>query len=151
MPTHDASAAGVADSPLEIAQHGSHTMATALPLLISPALAKFATGVEAVIKSQVSFTLLSSTFTSSRLTSFVSLLIQSTLAFQLERLNAEILRLDSVPSVPAQVAFALHSKLRSGSLALNPQLDSTPLHSTYPAAQIDAAEKLKRCRKMIER
>jgi hypothetical protein len=111
MPT----AAGVADSPLEIAQHGSNTMATALPLLISPALAKFATGVEAVIKSQVSFTVLSSIFTSSRLTSFVSLLIQSTLAFQLERLNAEILRLDSVPSVPAQVAFALHLKLRSDS------------------------------------
>ena len=45
----------VSDAQSEVVEPGSYTLATVLPLLMSPTLAKFAAGVEAVIKSQVSF------------------------------------------------------------------------------------------------
>jgi hypothetical protein len=55
MATPESASVGLADSQPEVEGHGSSTLATVLPLLISPALAKFASGVEAVVKSQVSW------------------------------------------------------------------------------------------------
>jgi hypothetical protein len=128
MSTHDGTNAadtqvtGFADSPPEVAEHGSSTLATVLPLLISPALAKFATGVEAVIKSQVSFIVSRHAGSPCAFcNNFVHLPIQTVLATELERLNAETLRLDSAPSIPSQVPPSGRSL--SGDLHLTFHLD----------------------------
>jgi hypothetical protein len=90
----------VSDAQSEVLEPGSYTLAAVLPLLMSPTLAKFAAGVEGVIKSQVSF------IDQPHQLPFLLILnpcIQAALATELERLNAEILRLDSAPLIPAQV------------------------------------------------
>ena len=54
MATQEAASVALSNSVLEVGDHGSSTLATILPLLISPARARYAAGVESVIKSQVS-------------------------------------------------------------------------------------------------
>jgi hypothetical protein len=56
MATPKAAEAGLADTLPEVLEHGPFAIATVLPLLVSSSLSKFAAGVEAVIKSQASFT-----------------------------------------------------------------------------------------------
>ena len=92
---------GIAHAPSEVVEPGLSTLATVLPLLMSPTLAKFAAGVEAVIKSQVSFTI--SCINCFFFMFILKLCIQTALSAELERLNAAILRLDSAPLIPAQV------------------------------------------------
>jgi hypothetical protein len=100
-PDSKAAEAGLANSPPEVGEHGPSSLATVLPLLVSPALSKFAAGVEAVIKSQASFTLqvICCASTHARPP------FQSSLGTELERLNAETLRLDAAPLIPAQVVI----------------------------------------------
>jgi hypothetical protein len=115
MATPEAAEAGLANSPPEVGEHGPSSLATVLPLLVSPALSKFAAGVEAVIKSQASFTGQVICCASTHVHPpfhhvrppfhHVHPPFQSSLATELERLNAETLRLDAAPLIPAQVAI----------------------------------------------
>jgi hypothetical protein len=108
MATPEAAEAGLANSPPEVGEHGPSSLATVLPLLVSPALSKFAAGVEAVIKSQASFTGQVICCASTHVHPpfhHVRPPFQSSLATELERLNAETLRLDAAPLIPAQVAI----------------------------------------------
>ncbi len=145
MPTHETAPAatsaafGGADVPPESAEHGASTLATALPLLVSPALAKFASGVEAVMNSQVSFI-----FKAPSITRPLSVLISFSSPF----------------SQTSQEYWSV-CKLKFCDWMLHPQPQRRwrraavePLWflaSDVHATQVAAAEKLKSCRKMIER